>query len=68
MLPRQSEWIAPDDRTLPAELMKFLDAGPRQQVNPERQQPMQSLHFTAETSSNGVIERDFTVGEVTGAL
>jgi hypothetical protein len=29
---------------------------------------MHSLHFTAETSSNGVIERDFTVGEVTGAL
>ena len=27
---------------------------------------MQSLHFTAGTSSNGVIERDFTVGEVTG--
>ncbi len=29
---------------------------------------MLSLHFTAETLSNGVIERDFTVGEVTGAL
>ncbi|MER7463701.1 dienelactone hydrolase family protein [Streptomyces sp. NPDC097981] len=29
---------------------------------------MHSAHFTAETSSNGVIERDFTVGEVTGAL
>ena len=27
---------------------------------------MQSLHFTAGTSLNGVIERDFTVGEVTG--
>jgi pimeloyl-ACP methyl ester carboxylesterase len=29
---------------------------------------MQSLHFAAETSSNGVIEHNFTVGEVTGAL
>jgi dienelactone hydrolase len=29
---------------------------------------MKSVRFTAETSSNGVIERDFTVGEVTGAL
>ncbi|WOX16417.1 alpha/beta hydrolase [Streptomyces sp. N50] len=27
-----------------------------------------SLHFTAETSSNGVLVRDFAVGEVTGAL
>ena len=29
---------------------------------------MHSVHFTAETSSNGVVERDFTVGEVPGAL
>ncbi|GHH86291.1 hypothetical protein GCM10018793_57590 [Streptomyces sulfonofaciens] len=29
---------------------------------------MFSLHFTAETSSDGVVERDFTVGEVTGVL
>jgi hypothetical protein len=29
---------------------------------------MQPLHFTAEASSNGVVQRDFTVGEVTGAL
>jgi pimeloyl-ACP methyl ester carboxylesterase len=29
---------------------------------------MHPLHFTAETSSNGVLERDFTVGEVTGVL
>ena len=29
---------------------------------------MQSLHFTAETSSNGVIEHNFTVGNVTSAL
>ncbi|WP_406346037.1 alpha/beta hydrolase [Streptomyces sp. NBC_00648] len=29
---------------------------------------MYSAQFTAETSSNGIIERDFTVGEVTGAL
>jgi pimeloyl-ACP methyl ester carboxylesterase len=29
---------------------------------------MHSVHFTAETSSNGVVERDFTVGEVTGVL
>lgn len=29
---------------------------------------MQSVQFTAETSSNGVIERDFTLGEVTGVL
>ncbi|MBV6696801.1 alpha/beta hydrolase [Kitasatospora aureofaciens] len=29
---------------------------------------MHSVQFTAETSSNGVIERDFTVGEITGAL
>jgi alpha-beta hydrolase superfamily lysophospholipase len=27
-----------------------------------------SLHFTVTTSSNGVIERDFTLGEVTGVL
>ncbi|MFI6688264.1 alpha/beta hydrolase [Streptomyces sp. NPDC050485] len=26
------------------------------------------MHFTAETSSNGVIERDFTVGDVPGVL
>jgi alpha-beta hydrolase superfamily lysophospholipase len=26
------------------------------------------VHFTAETSSNGVLERDFTVGEVPGVL
>jgi hypothetical protein len=29
---------------------------------------MHSVHFTAETSSNGVTERDFTLGEVTGVL
>ncbi|MEU5236816.1 hypothetical protein ACH4UR_21795 [Streptomyces lydicus] len=29
---------------------------------------MHSLNFTAETSSNGVVERDFTVGDITGAL
>ena len=29
---------------------------------------MNSVHFTAETSANGVIERDFTLGELTGAL
>jgi cephalosporin-C deacetylase-like acetyl esterase len=29
---------------------------------------MHSVHFTAETSSNGVLERDFTVGEVPGVL
>ncbi|GLY88434.1 alpha/beta hydrolase [Actinoallomurus iriomotensis] len=29
---------------------------------------MHSVNFTAETSSDGVVERDFTVGEVTGAL
>ncbi|MFI1740012.1 alpha/beta hydrolase family protein [Streptomyces sioyaensis] len=29
---------------------------------------MHSVHFTAETSANGVVERDFTVGEVTGML
>ena len=29
---------------------------------------MHSVHFTAETSSNGVVERDFTLGEVTGVL
>jgi dienelactone hydrolase len=29
---------------------------------------MDSLRFTAETSSNGVIERDFTLGEITGVL
>jgi dienelactone hydrolase len=29
---------------------------------------MKSLDFTAETSSNGVLERDFTVGEVPGVL
>jgi hypothetical protein len=26
------------------------------------------VHFTAQTSSDGVIERDFTVGEVPGVL
>jgi pimeloyl-ACP methyl ester carboxylesterase len=26
------------------------------------------MHFTAETSSDGVVERDFTLGEVTGVL
>ncbi|WP_327299079.1 alpha/beta hydrolase [Streptomyces sp. NBC_01197] len=29
---------------------------------------MHSLHFTAESSSNGVVERDFTVGGVPGVL
>ena len=29
---------------------------------------MNSVQFIAETSSNGVVERDFTVGEVTGVL
>jgi len=29
---------------------------------------MSSLHFIAETSSDGVIERDFTVGEIPGLL
>lgn len=29
---------------------------------------MHSLHFSAKTSSDGVVERDFTLGEVTGAL
>jgi alpha-beta hydrolase superfamily lysophospholipase len=29
---------------------------------------MHPVRFTAETSSNGVVERDFTVGEVTGVL
>ena len=29
---------------------------------------MHSVHFTAETSSNGVVERDFTLGEITGVL
>jgi alpha-beta hydrolase superfamily lysophospholipase len=29
---------------------------------------MHSVHFTAETSSNGVVERDFVVGEVPGVL
>ena len=29
---------------------------------------MHSVHFTAETSSNGVVEREFTVGEVPGVL
>lgn len=29
---------------------------------------MHSLRFTAETSSDGVIERDFTLGEITGVL
>ncbi|WP_327426155.1 alpha/beta hydrolase [Streptomyces sp. NBC_01236] len=29
---------------------------------------MHSVQFTAETSSNGVVERDFTVGEITGVL
>ena len=66
MLPRQSEWIAPDAHTLPAELMKFLDARPPATSQTERRKSMQSLHFTAGTSLNGVIERDFTVGEVTG--
>ncbi|MGW0577165.1 alpha/beta hydrolase [Streptomyces sp. NPDC002920] len=29
---------------------------------------MHSVHFTAETTSNGVLEREFTVGEITGVL
>jgi hypothetical protein len=29
---------------------------------------MHSVHFMAETSSNGVVERDFILGEVTGVL
>lgn len=30
--------------------------------------PMQSLQFTAESSSNGMLERDFSVGDVPGVL
>lgn len=30
--------------------------------------PMDSLRFTAESSSDGVVERDFTVGEIPGVL
>ena len=33
-----------------------------------RQQPVHSMRFTAEPSSNGVVERDFIVGEVPGVL
>src|SRR4051795_6319242 len=29
---------------------------------------MHTVHFTAETSANGVLERDFTVGDIPGAL
>ena len=29
---------------------------------------MHSVHFTAETSSNGVVERDFVLGEIPGVL
>ncbi|HEX6443960.1 MAG TPA: alpha/beta hydrolase [Streptosporangiales bacterium] len=29
---------------------------------------MPSLRFTAQTSSNGIVERDFTLGEITGVL
>jgi hypothetical protein len=29
---------------------------------------MRSVHFTAETSSNDVVERDFIVGKVPGVL
>ena len=29
---------------------------------------MNSLRFTAETTSDGVVERDFTLGDVTGVL
>ena len=29
---------------------------------------MHPLNFTAQTSSNGVVERDFTVGEIPGVL
>ena len=29
---------------------------------------MHSLHFTAETTSDGVLERDFVVGEIPGVL
>src|SRR4051794_17056707 len=29
---------------------------------------MNTLHFTAENSANGIVERDFTLGEVTGVL
>jgi hypothetical protein len=29
---------------------------------------MQSLRFTAQTPSNGIVERDFTLGEITGVL
>lgn len=29
---------------------------------------MNSLRFTAESSSDGVLERDFTVGDVPGVL
>jgi hypothetical protein len=29
---------------------------------------MHSLQFTAQSSSNGMVERDFTVGDVPGVL
>jgi TetR/AcrR family transcriptional regulator, fatty acid metabolism regulator protein len=59
----RDELIALFDRaTRPAARLPRLALVAR---HPERQEPMR---FSAETSSNGVIERDFTVGEVTGVL
>lgn len=59
----------PYERPLPAELVKFLDASPpTNKTIPKGQELMHSLHFTAETSSNGLVERDFAVREITGGL
>ena len=35
---------------------------------PKGNNPVHSLRFTVQTSSNGVLERDFTLGEITGVL
>lgn len=67
-----SRWVLP--------LFLFSTVGPAARVSPgaphtqaipkgnTMELSQKSLHFTAETSSNGVLVRDFTVGEVSGAL
>ena len=58
MLPRQSERIAPDDRILPAELVKFLEASPPAKPIPEATThafpPFHCRDFGPTVSSNAI--------------
>lgn len=61
-----STWV------LPFFVTAAIDVGVAGSASPTRHSRkathMHSLQFTAESSSNGMLERDFTVGDVPGVL